>query len=113
MLVTAAMHPGDGGKVYFEGAVAVVTLRTPGGDTWRIGPGERARKVFRFGSVAPGAYTVHAAVRPCDGSCGTFDDPTDGCTKVIHVERQRVVLHVDFRVGHPCRFSEPSTPSPV
>ena len=113
LVVTTAMQPGDGGGLYIEGAVRVMTLETPDGDTRKIGPGDRDRTVFRVADLAPGTYTLHAAVRPCDGNCGTLDEPTDGCTKVIRVERQRVVLHVDFRVGHSCRFSEPSTPSPV
>lgn len=102
LVVTAVQRPPEDGRVYVEGAREQVVLRDGSGrEVARdLGSGR-----LRLDDVPPGDYTLEAALRPCVGSCGALDPPTDQCSTALRItagaERR---AHVVFLIGASCRI---------
>ena len=63
---------------FIEGSVTQFRLVSRGGSTKATNEARTDVPVL-LGSVDPGRYTLHAAVRPCDGNCGNLDPTAFRC----------------------------------
>lgn len=102
LIVTTESNPGASGEVYIEGARQEIALRDQHGDVVGDVEGDHS-----FAGLAPGTYTLDAGQRPCSGNCGQLDPLTDQCSASITVRAEPVRVHIDFRVGAPCRITGP------
>lgn len=101
--VASTVHPGRDGMLYVEGAIPEIRLRDGAGKiiaTKLV----RSDGSIRFTDLAPGAYQLEPALRPCDGNCGYLDPRTDSCRSSVELVDSLTVT-VRFTVGDPCRIS--------
>jgi hypothetical protein len=102
--VTVRTHitPGKHGAMFIEGAVPEIRLVDADGRVWE--PTRDHQDIAVFRDVPPGDYGLEAALRPCDGNCGTLDGPTGRCAHQVHVNGDPTFV-VTWRVGQRCRVA--------
>jgi hypothetical protein len=98
-----AAHP-----VYREGSIGYLRIVAEHGTVVRKGrvrtaaPGTTRRLFRRF--LRPGAYTVIAYQRPCDGNCGHLDPPSERCRTVVEIgDAQPARITLEVTPGAGCR----------
>lgn len=98
--VHSSIEPGKNGEMFSEGAVPEVRLTAPDGTV--LSPRKDHADDAVFSGLDAGRYQLQAALRPCDGNCGTLDGPTAACTGEVVVKADRTIT-VRWRVGERCR----------
>jgi len=71
--------------MFIEGAVTKLHLIDRNGSAKATKDAALTTVPVLLGSVEPGRYTLRAAVRPCDGNCGTLDPPAFRCRGKVEV----------------------------
>jgi hypothetical protein len=100
VLAHTDIRPGPRGEMFFEGAVPEIRLVDGAGKVNR--PVRDHRETAAFPALEPGIYRIQAALRPCDGNCGTLDGAMYRCSAQVRVDGAEV-LRVRWRVGQTCR----------
>jgi hypothetical protein len=99
LTVHTSIEPGRHGEMFTEGAVPEIRLEAPDGTV--LEPAKDHADAAVFAGLDAGRYRLRAALRPCDGNCGSLDAPTLPCTAEIRIDADRVVT-VRWHVGEPC-----------
>lgn len=102
LTVHTSIEPGKQGEMFTEGALPEVRLTAPDGTL--IEPRKDHVDDAVFPGIAPGRYRLTAALRPCDGNCGTLDPPMTPCAARVRVTLDQQVT-VTWRVGQKCRVA--------
>ena len=95
-----------GGQLYVEGSRSylAVSAESGGSDTLGYFVMHEGDPVFSK-VLAPGRYTLKSWQRPCDGNCGTLDDPTDRCQRTITLLAEQPARYViQLAPGRGCRI---------
>ena len=100
--VRTTIDPGPHGELFTEGAVPQVRLVGPGGT---LSPDQDDTDSSVFRDVLPGRYRLEAALRPCDGNCGTLDGPTHRCSQQVRVREDSSFVVTWRGAGSPCRVA--------
>ena len=95
-----------GGALYTEGSRSYLAIAAMagGGDRFGYFAGDANDPVYAK-RLAAGAYTLRSWQRPCDGSCGFLDGPTDRCRRTITLNpRASAVYTIELTPGRGCRI---------
>lgn len=92
----------DSGPVYIEGALHFVHITGSGEDLQQ----QLDPTTTRIELPAGGDYHLESWARPCDGNCGSLDDPTDRCeTDLTAPAGTTLDVEITVPAAEPCTIA--------